>query len=167
MAHGTEPFGSRLVAGLGLLAAGVSGLQHGADPAAAAALCALGGYGFLSAKSALRQHRARAADRAAGRRDPLTGLANRAQLRDDLAAFLPRPRHGDHRELLILDLVGFKKYNDTFGFACGDALLRLPARPRPQAPTSASWRWGSDWTSAWPASSSSTSRPPWRCATSG
>jgi two-component system, cell cycle response regulator len=60
--------------------------------------------------------------------DPVTGLADAAQLRDDVTAFLDDHEPGDRRTLLILDLVGFKRYNDSFGFACGDALLRRLSR---------------------------------------
>ncbi len=58
------------------------------------------------------------------RRDPLTGLANRARFAEDLAAALAR---GKPPELAILaiDLDRFKDVNDTLGHAAGDALLRL------------------------------------------
>jgi diguanylate cyclase (GGDEF)-like protein len=55
------------------------------------------------------------------RRDPLTGLANRRMF-DDLA--------GEHLMIdepcavLLLDLDGFKRLNDQFGFRFGDALLQ-------------------------------------------
>ncbi len=54
--------------------------------------------------------------------DPLTGLYNRGKLVYDLdrlfAADEPEPR-----VLAILDLDGFKAYNDAFGHPAGDALL--------------------------------------------
>ena len=60
------------------------------------------------------------------RRDPVTGLANRRQLFEDLE----RASRSDSPALLILyDLDGFKQYNDSFGHPAGDALLsRLGAR---------------------------------------
>jgi diguanylate cyclase (GGDEF)-like protein len=60
------------------------------------------------------------------RRDPVTGLANRRQLFEDLEL----ASRSDTPALLILyDLDGFKQYNDSFGHPAGDALLsRLGAR---------------------------------------
>jgi diguanylate cyclase (GGDEF)-like protein len=57
--------------------------------------------------------------------DPLTGLANRRQLMRDLAIWLTRPEAPG--ALVLLDLDGFKPYNDTFGHPAGDALLVLLA----------------------------------------
>jgi diguanylate cyclase (GGDEF)-like protein len=58
--------------------------------------------------------------------DPLTGLWNRRRMAVDLEAALT----ADSARLLVLfDLDGFKRYNDTFGHPAGDALLtRLAAR---------------------------------------
>jgi diguanylate cyclase (GGDEF)-like protein len=60
------------------------------------------------------------------RRDPVTGLANRRQLFEDLE----QASLSDDPALLILyDLDGFKQYNDSFGHPAGDALLsRLGTR---------------------------------------
>ena len=49
--------------------------------------------------------------------DSLTGLANRRRLVADLEQI------ADEATLLLLDLDGFKSYNDTFGHLAGDALL--------------------------------------------
>ncbi|WP_189330525.1 putative bifunctional diguanylate cyclase/phosphodiesterase [Actinoplanes ianthinogenes] len=56
--------------------------------------------------------------------DPLTGLANRARLRDALARALARSiRNGQPVAVLLADLNGFKEVNDTLGHAAGDRLL--------------------------------------------
>jgi diguanylate cyclase (GGDEF)-like protein len=58
--------------------------------------------------------------------DPLTGLGNRRKLADDASEWLG---NGAPRLLTVLDLDGFKNYNDTFGHLAGDALLaRLGAK---------------------------------------
>jgi two-component system, cell cycle response regulator len=111
-------------ASLGLLGAGVSGLAGDPGASVALSMVALTVAGGASALG-LRQGRATAAAEAAAHRlDPLTGLASAWALRDEVESFLATRRLGEQRELVIFDLVGFKKYNDTFGFACGDALLR-------------------------------------------
>jgi two-component system cell cycle response regulator len=51
--------------------------------------------------------------------DALTGLGNRRALMDDLK----RPMDADDA-LVLFDLDGFKRYNDTFGHPAGDGLLR-------------------------------------------
>lgn len=60
--------------------------------------------------------------------DPLTGLANRAQLRAQacLAAAAAR-RHGHTAALLLLDLDDFKGINDTHGHPVGDRVLQVVA----------------------------------------
>jgi diguanylate cyclase (GGDEF)-like protein len=52
--------------------------------------------------------------------DSLTGLGNRRKLMADLELAL---EDGDTAVLVMLDLDGFKAYNDTFGHGAGDALL--------------------------------------------
>jgi diguanylate cyclase (GGDEF)-like protein len=56
--------------------------------------------------------------------DPLTGLANRRQLADDLAGVWSTATAERPVRLLMFDLDGFKDYNDTFGHPGGDLLLR-------------------------------------------
>lgn len=60
--------------------------------------------------------------------DPLTGVANRRRLEQDLQAALD----GAKREraplcLIALDLNGFKRFNDVEGHAAGDRLLKAAA----------------------------------------
>ncbi len=64
--------------------------------------------------------------------DTLTGLANRASLREQLdRLLLERRRYGGLAAILLLDLDRFKQLNDTFGHACGDELLvQVAARLR-------------------------------------
>ena len=58
--------------------------------------------------------------------DALTGLGNRRRLLADLEA---RMDDGGRHVLVLSDLNGFKRYNDTFGHPAGDALLnRLGGR---------------------------------------
>lgn len=65
-------------------------------------------------------------DRAA-RRDPLTGLINRAEL-VRLLASLDATRDGPHVAVVFLDLDGFKLVNDWRGHQVGDELLVAVAR---------------------------------------
>lgn len=56
--------------------------------------------------------------------DHLTGLPNRRSFEDHLKAALAHCRRAnDHLALLILDLNGFKKINDTLGHQAGDQIL--------------------------------------------
>jgi len=55
--------------------------------------------------------------------DSLTGLGNRRSLVDDLDAALANGVASEAQMLVIFDLDGFKRYNDTFGHPAGDALL--------------------------------------------
>ncbi len=55
--------------------------------------------------------------------DPLTGLANRRQLAEDLDAIWSEATPERPVRLLMFDLDGFKAYNDTFGHPGGDLLL--------------------------------------------
>lgn len=63
-------------------------------------------------------------DRDQALRDPLTGLFNRRHLTDYLAREIPRYlRRQSPLSLLLLDLDGFKAFNDTHGHLQGDTLL--------------------------------------------
>jgi two-component system cell cycle response regulator len=60
--------------------------------------------------------------------DPLTGLSNRRQLMEDLELAC---EGRESWQLVLYDLNGFKRFNDTFGHPAGDALLqRLSGRLR-------------------------------------
>ncbi len=59
------------------------------------------------------------------RTDPLTGAANRRHLEQTLAYEVSRAdRAGGSLSLAYLDLDHFKRFNDTYGHAMGDALLQ-------------------------------------------
>lgn len=77
--------------------------------------------GRASAACTVRRLRVRLADvehRAC--HDPLTGLLNRAGLRELFAATIRRPR-----VLVMVDLDGFKAVNDRLGHPTGDVLLAV------------------------------------------
>jgi two-component system, cell cycle response regulator len=60
--------------------------------------------------------------------DPLTGLANRRQLAEDLESVWAQATEEHPVRLLLFDLDGFKSYNDSFGHLGGDLLLGRLAR---------------------------------------
>ena len=61
--------------------------------------------------------------------DPLTGLANRAQLLDRLTQRTAQVRtDGSHLAVLFIDLDGFKAVNDSLGHEAGDRVLVNVAR---------------------------------------
>jgi diguanylate cyclase (GGDEF)-like protein len=69
--------------------------------------------------------RAQQALQEASRTDALTGLRNRAFLMELLSQEFNRSRRYDHPfSILFLDLDHFKRVNDQYGHACGDAVLR-------------------------------------------
>ena len=78
--------------------------------------------------------------------DPLTGLGNRRQLMEDLHVACRRAATGESWELVLYDLNGFKRYNDTFGHPAGDALLaRLSDKLQSiVAPQGTAYRMGGD-----------------------
>ncbi len=65
---------------------------------------------------------------ALARRDPLTGLPNRAMVEELLGkACASALEHGTGLALMLVDLDKFKDVNDTLGHAAGDELLALCA----------------------------------------
>jgi diguanylate cyclase (GGDEF)-like protein len=101
----------------------LSNLAVGLGIAALAAVLLRLGATVARAERRLQVERRRAAN------DALTGLPNREQLLADLELAL---RNGDGPSLLlVLDLDGFKTFNETFGRCAGDELLeRLAERLR-------------------------------------
>ncbi|GAA3266140.1 GGDEF domain-containing protein [Dactylosporangium vinaceum] len=60
--------------------------------------------------------------------DTLTGLANRQLLREHLGRAMARARRGSPLAVLLIDVDGFKKINDTYGHIAGDQLLAAVAK---------------------------------------
>jgi len=58
------------------------------------------------------------------RTDSLTGLGNRGGMQVDLDACCGAASEEEPASLLLFDLNGFKRFNDTFGHPAGDAMLR-------------------------------------------
>lgn len=80
------------------------------------------------------------------RHDHLTGLGNRRLLVADLEHLAAAATEDDPALLVVLDLDGFKGYNDTFGHPAGDALLvRLAGKlTAAVGPASRCYRMGGD-----------------------
>ncbi len=61
-------------------------------------------------------------------RDPLTGLFNRRAIETLLQAAQVRMQHlGERYAVVMVDLDRFKRINDSYGHACGDAVLEAVA----------------------------------------
>ncbi len=78
--------------------------------------------------------------------DPLTGLPNRRRFLGDLKETIALSDPDSPRLLVLFDLNGFKRYNDTYGHLAGDALLaRLGASLTDAvAPNGTAYRLGGD-----------------------
>ncbi|MDI6099333.1 GGDEF domain-containing protein [Actinoplanes sp. NEAU-A12] len=120
-----------LFLGLAFLSAPVLSLvENGLARNAVIALVATAlSTGFILARFTIavrEQEKAQAQLAYQARHDPLTGLANRAVLTDELERVMPR-RSGPVA-VLYLDLDGFKQVNDTHGHEAGDLVLATVAR---------------------------------------
>lgn len=63
------------------------------------------------------------------RRDPLTGLSNRREFHERLTGEVERARRTrENLSVVVLDIDGFKKTNDTWGHLAGDRVLQRFAR---------------------------------------
>jgi two-component system chemotaxis response regulator CheY len=80
---------------------------------------------ILNMQSELEEKNARLNEMA--RTDPLTGLANRRQLHEVMEGMFPQVTRGEVYSIVALDIDHFKSYNDTFGHAAGDEVLRVVA----------------------------------------
>jgi two-component system cell cycle response regulator len=84
---------------------------------------AVAALGLVLVRMALalgENHALLATSRVEAATDPLTGLSNRRRLEIDLAGVL---QADTPHALLLLDLNGFKTYNDSYGHGAGDILL--------------------------------------------
>ena len=117
-------------------------LNTGAALAAAGLVCALAWFAFAVAHNM----RALANSRRDSLTDALTGLRNRRSLQDDLEDALSGATDERPTVLVLLDLDGFKQYNDTFGHPAGDTLLARLAASLKQAvaPHGEAYRLGGD-----------------------
>jgi GAF domain-containing protein len=87
----------------------------------------IAGYQNLNSrrKAERELYRAQAKLRQMATQDPLTGIANRNSLIDQLSDVFERSKqHGDNFSLLFLDIDHFKRINDSHGHQVGDDLLR-------------------------------------------
>jgi diguanylate cyclase (GGDEF)-like protein len=110
---------------------------------AAATLVALIARAAVSFKESLQMF---AATRIEAQTDSLTGLGNRRKLMTDLRRELQVASVASPRVLVLFDLDGFKRYNDTYGHPAGDVLLaRLGANlGRAMKPYGGAYRIGGD-----------------------
>ena len=109
----------------------------------AAALVALISRAAVSFKESLQMF---AHARTEAQTDALTTLGNRRKLMSDLRRELQVANVDSPRILVLFDLDGFKRYNDTFGHPAGDVLLaRLGSNlARAIKPYGAAYRIGGD-----------------------
>jgi len=136
------PLGSGVV-GLGLLVWGCfTPLNPIAVTLAALSLVAVMGRLVLTFRQNVAMVRA---SRDEASTDPLTGLGNRRALTRELERRLPAASEARPLTLVLLDLDGFKAYNDRFGHPAGDALLvRLAARLAARVGQGCAFRLGGD-----------------------
>jgi diguanylate cyclase (GGDEF)-like protein len=126
-----------------MLLAGFTAISPLAIGLAAAAIVAVIARAAVSLRENVRMF---ASARQEALTDSLTGLGNRRKLMDDLRRELHLASVGSPRVLVLFDLDGFKRYNDTYGHPAGDALLmRLGANlGRTIGPYGSAYRMGGD-----------------------
>jgi diguanylate cyclase (GGDEF)-like protein len=80
------------------------------------------------------------------RTDTLTGLSNRGAMQIELDDLLQEASTEEPAAVVLLDLNGFKRYNDTFGHLAGDELLSRLGRQLERAiqPYGSAYRIGGD-----------------------
>lgn len=85
---------------------------------------------LASARTEIQQQRQQVEELVAeARTDTLTGLPNRRSFNEDLQRrFDQWRRHQMPLALIMLDIDHFKRFNDSFGHAAGDAVLRVAAQ---------------------------------------
>src|SRR5437764_826766 len=86
----------------------------------------LGATGCFAAIVALRERASEAIPEPVV--DELTGLSTRDGLLTELERLYRETTLDAPTQLILLDLVGFKDYNDTFGRLAGDAMLKRMSR---------------------------------------
>ena len=127
------------------LALAVLTLDRALDLTPAASVLAAGALvlSFVRLYRSFQQVRSLADSRRLANTDDLTGLANRRRLLSDLDSICGV---GAQRVLVLFDLDGFKRFNDTHGHPAGDELLReLAARlAAAVAPGARAYRLGGD-----------------------
>ncbi len=112
--------------GFGLLALGILGLARPLHlhPVPILLAAAAMGLSLVRMAMALRENRQLlVASQAEATTDALTGLRNRRALKLDLASALSDGPGSAPHVLILLDLNGFKAYNDAYGHNAGDDLL--------------------------------------------
>ena len=116
------------------LAATLPGLDEAGDATGAVLLeglvwaLALGTTGYAIAVYARRHERAIDGFATLARTDPLTGLANRRAWTELLRREIARARRdGSRFSVALVDLDRFKDFNDRYGHAAGDRLLKEAA----------------------------------------
>lgn len=99
------------------------------------------------ARRAWRDRRRLEVERRRARQDALTGLDNRRGIEHELErAVIDARRCGSALTVMLVDLDGFKRVNDTEGHPAGDEVLRLAAAcfRKHVRPTDRVSRWGGD-----------------------
>ena len=85
------------------------------------------GHQFAALTRSLRAENARLSELATT--DDLTGLKNRRYFREALeSAFARSTLSGEMLSVILIDVDHFKRYNDTYGHAAGDDVLRAVAQ---------------------------------------